>query len=104
MTFRAATTTDIDPEVANYIHTRHEGATPAPLSPQAAAALRALEASQPNPTDRLKQLATARTRLVADQLTTTHDIAPTRIGHIPWDETTPFPETVPGIDLQLRSK
>ena len=54
------------------------------------------------PTEALVQLADARLRAVVDGLVKTHGLAAGRVASVPWTAGTPQPETIPGVDVQLR--
>ena len=95
---------EIDAAVLTYLRARHAGASPAPLAPDAAAALRAREDGEPQANDRLTALAAARTRAVIDRLTTAHRVPPERIGHAEWEPGGLRAESSPGVDIQLRGR
>ncbi|HEY2385994.1 MAG TPA: DUF748 domain-containing protein [Candidatus Binatia bacterium] len=83
---------------------RHDGLDVVLLpdpSPADATAL-APSASATAPADALARLADARLRVVVDRLVGTHGLAPARVASVPWTPGPPQPETVPGVDVQLR--
>jgi hypothetical protein len=46
----------------------------------------------------------ARLGIVVERLVDTHDVARTRLGQIPWTPGRLQPETLPGVDVQLRRR
>jgi hypothetical protein len=85
-----------------FLRARRAGASPAPLAPEVAAALRELEEATPVPLERIAALAAERTALVARALTKTHGIEIPRVREEQWEPTDALPDSTPGVDLQLR--
>jgi hypothetical protein len=73
-------------------------------SPADATALGAAQPADAIATDRLAALAGARLHAVVDRLVGTHHLDPARIVQIPWTPAPLQPETLPGVDVQLRGK
>jgi hypothetical protein len=105
----AAGSADLGPDgearIADIAHLldRHDGLDVVLLpdpSPADATALAGSGAAAPP--EALAQLADARLRVVVDRLVGTHGLAKGRVGSVPWTQGTPQPETVPGVDVQLR--
>lgn len=94
----------LDDAMLTFLRARHAGASPAPLTAEAAHALETLAAAVPPPLERLKELADARAALVVRRLTEEHGVAAGRVSRTPWKPSEPRPETTVGVDLQLRGE